>query len=161
MSSRSAVGTRPVCDDTRQPTWISARVLSRAWVLRPAMGTSPLQALFKWRGVVFRRAVIEEPGLGSRRARGVWREAMAVRQRLRISDAISHFAAADVAFRFLAVQVRDIERMAKAITKERATCLLSPRLSRLLKSPWRASWRKSDRSQEKCKINYPEEVCQP
>jgi hypothetical protein len=50
---------------------------------------------------------------------------MAVRQRLRISDAISHFAAADVAFRFLAVQVRDIERMAKAITKERATCLLS------------------------------------
>lgn len=72
--------------------WISARVLSRAWVLRSAMGTSPLQAPFKWSGAVFRGAIIEEPGLGSRRARGVWREAMAVRQRLRISDALSHFS---------------------------------------------------------------------
>jgi hypothetical protein len=38
--------------------------------------------------------------------------------------------AADFAFRFLATQVRDIERVAKAITKERALHLL-PHLARL------------------------------
>jgi ERCC4-type nuclease len=57
--------------------------------------------------------------------------------------------AGNFAFRFLAPQVRDIERMAKALTKERAPHLPAPSPpARLLKSPWRASWRKSDRSQE-------------
>jgi ERCC4-type nuclease len=53
---------------------------------------------------------------------------------------------ANFAFRFLAAQVRDAERMAKAIAKERAPHPL-PHLTGLLKSRWRASWRKSDHSQ--------------
>jgi hypothetical protein len=57
-------------------------------------------------------------------------------------------AAAEFAFRLLAAQVRDAERMAKAIAKERAPHPLSSFLTMLLKSPWRASWCKSDRSQE-------------
>ena len=39
-------------------------------------------------------------------------------------------AAADFAFRFVAAQVRDAERMAKAITKERGPQLLSLHLAR-------------------------------
>ena len=61
-------------------------------------------------------------------------------------------AAADFAFRILAAQVRDVERMAKAISLPAG----SLHLARPLKSPWRASWRKgAPRSEDWSTLKLP------
>ena len=61
-------------------------------------------------------------------------------------------AAADFAFRFLAAQVRDIERMAKAITKERGPELLSPSTLPGISKSRSTSWCKAILSEDRSKI---------
>jgi hypothetical protein len=101
MTLDNQPGYRPECFRARGSS-------GRRW------GHRPYEAPFKWSGAVFRGAVIEEPGLGFRRARGVWREAMAVRQRLRISDALSHFSRRRVCLPTFATRS---ERSCQKITK--------------------------------------------